>query len=378
VIPLSIGLSDADRTRAVAEGRVRIAGVEAAPTVMPLQPLFNTQLTTHRFDCCEFPIATWLRQFNRGAPDYVGIPVFPSRHFRLSCVFVNRAKGIVRPAELAGRRIGTMVWDMAAAVWLRGILEEHYGLPARSPIYVNAGLNEPRLGEDHPQEYPDGYAIEHAGPERTLSAMLAEGEIDALYTARAPDSFFTHPDRVGRLFADPMAEELAYFRRSGIHPPMHLIAVKRAIAEAHPWLPRAVRRLRGEPAPRPGAAARQRDAVRHAALARPAHRGDGAAARARFLAPGLPRQPRHVRDADRLHARRGAAAARTRSRGAVPARPAGDLSMVTTEDRAQRLRESMAKIRPPFALDLSLCLYSPQENVEALEHPRVRDWFDFT
>jgi 4,5-dihydroxyphthalate decarboxylase len=240
MIPLSIGLSDADRTRAVAEGRVRIAGVAATPTVMPLQPLFNTQLTTHRFDCCEFPIATWLRQFNTGEPAYVGIPVFPSRHFRLSCVFVNRAKGITRPADLAGRRIGTMVWDMAAAVWLRGILEEHYGLPARSPIYVNAGLDEPRPGEDHPQEYPEGYAIEHAGPERTLSAMLAEGEIDALYTARAPGSFFTHPDRVGRLFADPMAEELAYFRRSGIHPPMHLIALKRAIAEAHPWLPRAL------------------------------------------------------------------------------------------------------------------------------------------
>jgi 4,5-dihydroxyphthalate decarboxylase len=240
MIPLTIGLSDADRTRAVAEGRVAIEGVAAQPTMMPLQLLFNTQLTTHRFDACEFPIGTWLRQFNRGTPDYVGIPVFPSRHFRFSCVFVNRARGFTQPSDLRGKRIGTMVWDMAAAVWLRGIFDEHHGLPARSPIYVNAGLNEPRAGEDHPQEYPAGYTIEHAGASKTLSDMLAAGEIDALYTARAPDSFFTQPERVGRLFADPMAAELAYFQRTRIHPPMHLIAVKRAIVDANPWLPRAL------------------------------------------------------------------------------------------------------------------------------------------
>ncbi|MCX7371698.1 MAG: ABC transporter substrate-binding protein [Alphaproteobacteria bacterium] len=240
MIPLTIGLSDADRTRAISEGRVPIEGVAPQPTMMPLQPLFNLQLTQHKFDCCEFPIATWLRQFNRGTPDHVGIPVFPSRHFRFSCVFMNRARGYTKPADLRGARIGTMVWDMAAAVWLRGIFDEHYDLPARSPIYVNAGLNEPRMGEDHPQEYPPGYSIDHAGAEKTLSDMLAAGEIDALYTARAPDSFFTHPDKVGRLFADPMAAELGYFRKTGIHPPMHLIAVKRPIVQANPWLPRAL------------------------------------------------------------------------------------------------------------------------------------------
>jgi len=236
---LTIGVSDCDRARALAEGQVAIAGVDAAVTVMPLQPLFNLQMTEHRFDACEFPIATWLRHFDRAAQDYVGIPVFPSRHFRFSCVFVNRAAGITRPAELAGRRVGTMVWDMAAAVWLRGIFDEHYGLPWQAPIYVNAGLNAPRAGEDHPQEYPPGAVIEHV-TDASLSDMLARGEIDALYTARAPDSFFTAPDRVGRLFADPMAAELDYFRRSGIYPPMHLICVKRQFVQGNPHLPRAL------------------------------------------------------------------------------------------------------------------------------------------
>ncbi len=238
-IRLSIGVSDCDRLRAIAEGRVAIQGVTADITQMPLQALFNTQMTTHRFDCCEFPIATWLRHFDLPRQDYVGIPVFPSRHFRFSCVFVNKAKGLTRPADLAGKRVGTMVWDMAAAVWLRGIFAEHYGLPVQAPIYVNAGLNEARSGEDHPQVYPPGVTVEHV-TDRSLSEMLERGEIDALYTARAPDSFFTAPDKVGRLFADPMAAELDYYRRTGIYPPMHLVAVKREFVEANPALPRAL------------------------------------------------------------------------------------------------------------------------------------------
>ncbi|RVT90084.1 ABC transporter substrate-binding protein [Rhodovarius crocodyli] len=237
---LSIGLSDADRTRAIADGLVTIEGVEARPEILPLQPLFNIQLTTHRFDLCEFPIATWLRHFDRPQQDYIGIPVFPSRHFRFSCVFVHKGRGLDHPSKLVGKRIGTPVWDMAAAVWLRGIFDEHYGLPRRSPIYVNAGLNEKRGGEDHPQEYPAGHIIDHAGPDRHLSEMLEKGEIDALYTARAPDSFFSAPDRVARLFPNSMEAELDYFRRTGIHPPMHLICVKRRFVEEHPWLPRAL------------------------------------------------------------------------------------------------------------------------------------------
>ncbi|NKC30521.1 substrate-binding domain-containing protein [Falsiroseomonas selenitidurans] len=236
---LTIGVSDCDRARALAEGRVAIDGVAAEVTVMPLQPLFNLQMTHHTFDCCEFPIATWLRHFDRPQQEYVGIPVFPSRHFRFSCVFVNKAKGLTKPADLAGRRVGTMVWDMAAAVWLRGIFDEHYALPWDAPIYVNAGLNEARAGEDHPQQYPPAARIEHV-TDRSLSAMLESGEIDALYTARAPDSFFSAPDKVGRLFADPMAAELDYFARTGIFPPMHLIAVKRRFVEANPGLPRAL------------------------------------------------------------------------------------------------------------------------------------------
>lgn len=239
-VRLTVGVSDCDRLRALADGTAPIVGAAAEVTVMPLQPLFNLQLTQHPFDACEFPIATYLRLFDAPRRDYVGIPVFPSRHFRLSCVFVNRAEGLAKPSDLAGKRVGIPVWDMAAAVWLRGIFEEHYGLPSRAPTYVDAGLNDRRRGEDHPQFIPPGFTVDRVGDRASLSEMLESGEIDALYTARAPDSFFSSPDKVGRLFADPMAAELDFYRRTALLPPMHLMAVKRDLAKTNPGLPRTI------------------------------------------------------------------------------------------------------------------------------------------
>lgn len=237
-VELAIGLSESDRTRPIASGAVTIAGVRPVVSIMEVQALFNRQLTEHIFDCCEFPLGTYLRTLEQPDRPYVAIPVFPSRHFRLSCVFVNTTKGIMTPADLAGKRIGVPVFDMAAAVWLRGIFHDDYGLDRASPIYVAGGLNEARNGDEHPQFYPDRFTHE-VRSDRSLSALLADGEIDALYTARAPDSW-GRSLTVDRLYRDPIAEELAYFKRSGIFPAMHVVAIKRAVAEAHPFLPVAI------------------------------------------------------------------------------------------------------------------------------------------
>jgi 4,5-dihydroxyphthalate decarboxylase len=234
---LKIGVSDSDRTRPIANGEVAIAGVAADVTLMGVQALFNLQLTEHTFDCCEFPLTSYLRYLERPGRPYVALPVFPSRHFRLSNVFVNTAKGITRPADLAGRRIGVPVFDMAAAVWLRGIFQDHFGLARSAPIYVAGGLETARSGEEHPQFYPDRFRHDQRN-DRSLAALLAEGEIDALYTARAPSTWPSAA--VGRLFDDPVQAELDYFAKTGIFPPMHVVAVKRTIAEANPGLLRAI------------------------------------------------------------------------------------------------------------------------------------------
>jgi 4,5-dihydroxyphthalate decarboxylase len=155
----------------------------------------------------------------------------------LSCVFVHTGSGITRPADLAGKRIGIPVFDMAAAVWLRGIFQDHYGLDRTAPIYVTGGLEEGRSDDEHPQYYPAKFRIEHV-TDRSLAELVATGGIDALYTARAPSTWPSAT--VGRLFADPIEAELAYYAKTGIFPPMHVLAVKRPLAERHPGLARSL------------------------------------------------------------------------------------------------------------------------------------------
>lgn len=242
-LALKIGVSDSDRTRPIAGGEVTIEGVDAEVTLMGVQALFNRQLTEHTFDCCEFPVTSYLRSLERPERRYVAVPVFPSRHFRFSCVFVNASKGIRSIADLAGKRIGMPVFDMAAAVWLRGIFQDFYGLPRTAPIYVSGGLEQARTGDEHPQFYPDKFMHEERN-DNSLAVLLAEGEIDALYTARAPSTWPSAS--VSRLFENPMKAELDYFAKSGIFPPMHLVAIKRSIVEANPGLAMAVFRAFAE------------------------------------------------------------------------------------------------------------------------------------
>jgi 4,5-dihydroxyphthalate decarboxylase len=150
---------------------------------------------------------------------------------------VNNEKGIKAPADLAGKRIGVPVFDMAAAVWLRGIFQDYYGLPRAAPVYVLGGLEAPRRGDEHPQIYPSQFVFEER-TDASLAQLLANGEIDALYTARAPS---TWPSRtVARLFENPMEAELAYFNKTRVFPAMHVVAIKRTLAAAHPGLPLAV------------------------------------------------------------------------------------------------------------------------------------------
>lgn len=237
-IKLTFGVSESDRMGPLVDGTVPIEGVEATWNVHGVQALFNKQLSDHAYDACEFPLGTYLRDME-GARRYLAVPVFPSRHFRLSCVFTHRDAGISKPADLAGKRIGIPVWDMAAAVWLRGMFQDYYDLPRTAPIYVTNGLEEARTGDEHPQVYPDGFQIEHSHAEGGLAGMLARGEIDALYTARAP-STYVEGGSVTRLFDDPMSADMAYYEMTGIYPPMHVLCVKREIAAANPGLTRAL------------------------------------------------------------------------------------------------------------------------------------------
>jgi 4,5-dihydroxyphthalate decarboxylase len=170
-----------------------------------------------------------------GACPYIGIPVFPSRLFRHSSIYVRTDRGIERPEDLRGKVVGVPEYQMTAAVWVRGILRDEYGLRAAEVKWRNGGLEQPGREARVPLALPSDIELRPIPANETLSQHLDDGRIDALISALAPSCFGRNP-KVRRLFADYRAAEKAYFRRTRMFPIMHLVGVRRSLVERHPWL----------------------------------------------------------------------------------------------------------------------------------------------
>jgi 4,5-dihydroxyphthalate decarboxylase len=161
------------------------------------------------------------------------VPVFPSRSFRHSGVYVRPGGGIERPEDLRGRRVGVAEYQPTANVWIRGMLAEHHGLPVRDVTYVTGGLEDPRRVEKVAVELPETIRVEGAPEGATLSELLARGEIDAIYSPRAPAV-------AARLFEDFPAVERAYYERTRIFPIMHVLAIRADVYAANGWIARSL------------------------------------------------------------------------------------------------------------------------------------------
>ena len=235
-LPLTLACWNYDRTRALVDGRVRPDGIDLTCLDLPVEETFFRMLRHQEFDVAEMSLSSYVVSLFTADRPFVAIPVFPSRFFRHSCIYVNAAANITRPQDLAGRTVGTPEYQMTAPVWIRGILADDYGVAVDSVTYLTGGLEEPGRPEKLELHLPPNIRVRRVGPDRTLSAMLASGEIDALYTARAPSSFQTHDGRVTRLFADFPAVERAYFERTRIFPIMHTVVIRREIYERHRWI----------------------------------------------------------------------------------------------------------------------------------------------
>jgi 4,5-dihydroxyphthalate decarboxylase len=163
------------------------------------------------------------------------IPVFPSRIFRHSSIYVRRDGAVRTPQDLTGKRIGLPEWAQTAAVYSRGLLAHQYGINLASIEWIQAGVNEPGRHEKVALNLPPGIRLKPK-PAKSLSRMLVEGEVDAVLSAHPPVCFENgHPD-ITQLFEDYMTVEAEYYRTTGIFPIMHVIALKRAAVEAHPWI----------------------------------------------------------------------------------------------------------------------------------------------
>lgn len=234
---LSIAVGDYDRTRPLTDGTVRIDGVDPVFLLLSPEEIFFRAFRHADFDVCELSLSSFVLRTARGDNPYIGIPVFPSRAFRHACIVVRADRGIEAPADLKGRRIGTPEYQLTACVWARALLEDEFGVKPSDITWVRGGMDEAGRIEKLAFKPPRGVKIESAPRNRTLNDLLERGEIDGLIGPRLPAAFErNHPD-VRWLFPDPARAAAACYNRTGIFPIMHVVGIRRALAEKHPWLP---------------------------------------------------------------------------------------------------------------------------------------------
>jgi 4,5-dihydroxyphthalate decarboxylase len=235
--PITIACWGYDRVKPLMSGQVKIEGCDA--TFLDLEPeeMFHRALHFEEFDVTELSFSNYLTLTARGTCPYVAIPVFPGRHFRHNSIYINTKSGVRKPEDLKGKLVGSPEYQVTASVWIRGILEDEYGVKPSDIRWRAGGLYEAGRTEKITFTTPPGVELERIGAGQTLSAMLLNGEIDALIGPRAPSCFHQGHPEIVRLFPDFIEKEKEYFRRTGIFPIMHLIAVHKNKVEELRWLP---------------------------------------------------------------------------------------------------------------------------------------------
>lgn len=231
---ISLGCWNYDRTRALADGRIQPEGIDLNYINMPVEETFFRMLRHREFDAAEMSLSSYtVSLFSKDKP-FIAIPVFPSRFFRHSSIYVNVASGIREPRDLIGKRVGNPEYQMTAPAWIRGILADEYGVPVNGVTYFTGGEEEPGRPEKIKLDLPPEIRVERIGEHQTLSAMLADGELDAIYTARTPSSY--DGIKVRRLFESYVDVEKEYFRRTKIFPIMHTVVIRRDVYEQNRWV----------------------------------------------------------------------------------------------------------------------------------------------
>jgi 4,5-dihydroxyphthalate decarboxylase len=238
-LSLSVAVRDYDRTRPMSDGEVQIDGVDPVFMALPPEEIFFRAFRRAEFDICELSMSSYTVKTAQGDCPYVGVPAFVSRTFRHTAIYV-RTDRIKNPADLKGKRVGVPEYQLTANVWARAILEDDHGVKPSDIHWLRGGLAEAGRLEKIPITLPNDVKLEDIPADRTLSDMLESGEIDSVIAPRVPTPFEQGHPHVGWLFPDPVAAAKDYFKRTGIFPIMHLIGVRRELAEQHPWLPAAV------------------------------------------------------------------------------------------------------------------------------------------
>lgn len=233
-LELTFACGDYDRTRALEDGSVRPDGIELTYLRLPVEETFFRMLRHREFDVAEMSLSTYVATLDVEPRPFVALPVYTSRMFRHGGIYINADAGIRAPSDLVGKRIGAPEFQLTAGVWIRGILDEHHGVPIDSVTYHTGGQETP--GRIEKGKVDTGLDIRPIPDGATLSQMLADGEIDALHTPRVPSTFRGGDPRVKRLFPDVVTVEKEYFAATGIFPIMHVVVIRSDIYDRHPWV----------------------------------------------------------------------------------------------------------------------------------------------
>lgn len=233
---LTIACVPTDRSRPIASGEVAVQGFDIEMRFGEPEDIFREALREQTHPISEMSMASHIATTARGDSAYIGVPVFLSRAFRHSAIYVRADAGIETLADLRGRRIGLPEYQQTAAMWVRGMMRDEAGVAASDVTWHVGGLNAPGPGERIKLDLPADITVHSLEGGATLDAMLRDGHLDAIISPRPPDSFARGAPHVRRLFSDLRAAEVAYFRDSGFFPIMHCLAVRRDVARAHPEL----------------------------------------------------------------------------------------------------------------------------------------------
>jgi 4,5-dihydroxyphthalate decarboxylase len=238
-LDLSVAVGDYDRTRALIDGNVTIDGVD--PIYMTLGPeeIFFRAFRATEFDICELSLSSYTVKTAQGNCPYIAVPAFVSRTFRHTAIYV-RTDRVKKPEDLKGRKVGVPEYQLTANVWARALLEDDYGVRPADIHWIRGGIEHAGRPEKLTIKLPAGVRLDNAPEGATISGLLEAGEIDGFIAPRPPKLVEKGHPNIGWLFPDPVAVAKDYYKRTGLFPIMHVVGIRRELAERHPWLPGAV------------------------------------------------------------------------------------------------------------------------------------------
>jgi 4,5-dihydroxyphthalate decarboxylase len=238
-LQLSIACGDYDRTRALINGEVQIDGVD--PVYMALSPeeMFFRAMRYEDFDISELSFSSYMVKTAKGDCPYVAVPVFLSRAFRHTSIYVRKDR-IKKPQDLIGKRVGLPEYQLTANVWARAILQDDFGVKPSDMQFVRGGIDTPGRPEKIKLQLPSDIRIEDAPEGVTISDMLDRGELDGFIAPRPPSGAALTNPNVGWLFDDPTSVAKEYYSRTKVFPIMHVVGIRKTLVAQHPWLPAAV------------------------------------------------------------------------------------------------------------------------------------------